>query len=102
MKCPECQKENKISSMWLQDEMYGTLNEEGELEVEISKKYWDEEGVFHTHDPNPHKRIYQCSNNHVWSVTTYAKCWDTCFWDPPHTITWDPTQEPARKFYDSN
>jgi hypothetical protein len=98
MKCPECVAQGLRSAVWIKDEEYGTLNESGEREVLISKKYWDEDGIWHCHDINPFIKIYECDNGHIWDISHYAKCMvPNCFWDPPHVTTWDPTQEPKNK-----
>jgi hypothetical protein len=36
--------------------------------------YYDQHGVFHSHDPNRETRGYGCSNGHVWSTSTVRAC----------------------------
>lgn len=36
--------------------------------------YYDEDGVFHKHDPNLMTKYYQCSNGHRMVVKDCAQC----------------------------
>ncbi len=36
--------------------------------------YWDEAGVYHSHDPNWHSTNYRCSAGHTWAVSIRQKC----------------------------
>lgn len=36
--------------------------------------YYDEEGVYHDHDPNWRSRNYTCSKGHDWVDSYQAKC----------------------------
>lgn len=36
--------------------------------------YYDESGVYHSHDPNRHESSYRCSNGHNWAEEVYAAC----------------------------
>jgi hypothetical protein len=39
-----------------------------------SQRYWDEEGVYHCHDPNTTSQRFSCSNGHVWGKSTTYEC----------------------------
>lgn len=36
--------------------------------------YWDEDGVYHNHDPNSTRSIYKCSRGHEFSKTQLNRC----------------------------
>lgn len=40
--------------------------------------FWDEEGRYHSHDPNVRKRTYECSRGHQWTELVGGRCW--CGW----------------------
>ncbi|PWU07235.1 MAG: hypothetical protein C5B43_00645 [Verrucomicrobia bacterium] len=65
MKCPECIKEGKKS----------TLNIGG-MSVTAAgyRNYYDEDGDYHHHDPNKHKTYYSCSNGHIFYKEYYTPC----------------------------
>lgn len=44
----------------------------------MGESYYDEQGVFHDHDPNESVSSYSCSNGHHWRVRRYSKC--ACGW----------------------
>lgn len=44
-----------------------------------SQEYWDEDGRYHSHDPNRHTTRWFCSNGHVWAVNSYPVC-PSCGW----------------------
>jgi len=63
--CPECQKENKKSSVSIG----------GSITTEMCvHRYFDENGNYHYHDPNEIKTTYSCSNGHLWVVEHYNYC----------------------------
>lgn len=41
--------------------------------------YYDEEGVYHSHDGNVHTTTYTCSNGHHITVSGIGKC-PSCNW----------------------
>lgn len=36
--------------------------------------YWDEDDVYHQHDPNRVTSYYTCSNNHRWTIKSLEPC----------------------------
>jgi len=65
MKCPECLAAGLKSRV---ESLGGTVTLMGWA------PYWDEEGVYHSHDPNIRKSEYGCSNGHAWSEEYQAEC----------------------------
>lgn len=65
MRCPKCITENRRSTI---------------RQVEVPQthlpadKYYDEEGLAHSHDPNPTVIRYTCSNGHTWTVKSFTSC----------------------------
>ena len=39
------------------------------------KRFYDEEGWYHVHDPNIETTNYYCSNGHEWTEQNQNKCW---------------------------
>jgi len=63
--CPACQREgrkSKVYSMGSARTMLGW------------NTYHDEEGVYHSHDPNEVKTGYRCENGHMFDVIWRAEC----------------------------
>lgn len=65
MKCEKCIEEGKKSTV---------MDRGGMTTCMGTHAYYDEDGVYHFHDPNAHIGNYECSNGHSWSVKTYFKC----------------------------
>ena len=65
MKCPVCVENDQISKVWSIGQMTTLMS---------CHPYYDEDGVYHSHDQNKVARGYLCSNNHRWSVTSVAEC----------------------------
>ena len=65
MKCPQCAingKRSKVFSL-------------GESTTLMSwSRYWDEDGIWHSHDPNQRISGYRCSEGHQWDEKSYAPC----------------------------
>lgn len=65
--------------------------------------YYDEEGVYHSHDGNRASASYQCSNGHRWSQSSYGFCpAPGCDWnnDRQENITWhEDTKEQHVGFF---
>lgn len=36
--------------------------------------YFDEEGIYHNHNPNTRTTTYECSNGHYFNVAGHDKC----------------------------
>ncbi len=66
MKCPQCVREGKTSRLY---------NEQGGTMTCIAfQHYYDEKGLYHTHDPNWTSWFYKCSNGHSVCVSTFSGC----------------------------
>ena len=66
MKCPECVKNNQKSTMSVGASMTTLM---------YSAPFYDEEGRYHSHNPNTTTTEYSCSNGHRWSESVKPKCW---------------------------
>lgn len=69
MKCPECQKEGKKSTVCVRF---------GETTLMYCSPFYDEEGNYHYHDINDTTTFYECSRKHAWSEISTGSCW--CGW----------------------
>lgn len=65
MKCAECVAEGERSTI---TPLGGYTNLLG------WSPFYDEDGVYHSHDPNKHVSMYHCSRGHMWEKVTYAAC----------------------------
>lgn len=63
--CAYCQAEGKTSRVF-PNGGYSTLAN--------SQSYYDEQGRFHSHDPNQHTEGWGCSNGHQWQKKTQRGC----------------------------
>lgn len=73
MKCPECVKEGQKSTVRVRP-MASTLM--------YSNDYYDEDGRWHSHDPNWFSRSYRCSRGHEWGTSIRGTCpVDGCDWN---------------------
>lgn len=66
MKCPECVKNNQKSIMSVGTSMTTLM---------YSAPFYDEEGRYHSHNPNTTTTEYSCSNGHRWRESVKPKCW---------------------------
>ena len=66
MKCPVCSREGLRSTVY--GSQFSTTTDMG------WQPYWDEDGVFHDHNPNGHGRSFTCSRRHSWSVGSVEAC----------------------------
>jgi len=77
MKCPECVSEGKKSIVYPGSSSTTLMG---------FQRYYDEDGVFHEHDPNDIQSHYSCGNGHQWTTHTQNKC-PNCDWsekiEPP-------------------
>lgn len=64
MKCPTCIAEGKRSQVELVTMVPFTQTIASPSNV---RKFWDEDGRKHVHDPTEREELYQCSNSHRWS-----------------------------------
>lgn len=71
MKCPKCEENNQTSRVYVSGG--GGVTLAGYL------PFYDEEGKYHSHDPNIINSIYTCANGHSFEVKRHNKCW--CGWN---------------------
>lgn len=70
MKCPECEKEGKVSKVYPR----------GGITTDLAcSPFYDDEGVYHYHDCNVVRWSYSCSNGHRWTHNQKNKC-QSCDW----------------------
>ena len=73
MKCPECDEAGDRSVVYVG----------GGISTEVaSQPFYDEDGVYHNHDPNWHRTEYHCSKGHWWTMSRKGGCCDD---DPVET-----------------
>lgn len=65
MKCAQCIAEGKTSRI---------MPHGGSSTLMGFSPYYDEEGAYHSHDPNAITGSYSCSNGHEWSESSYRAC----------------------------
>lgn len=66
MKCPRCETAGEASRVFAPMVSMSTLM--------AHQAYWDEAGVYHSHDPNWDTSEYSCSNRHRWVVSRLYGC----------------------------
>lgn len=66
MKCPVCEGEGQTSKVY--PDGFGSTT------AMLGETYWDEEGVWHSHDPNTSSEGYSCSRGHIWTVVQQQAC----------------------------
>lgn len=69
MKCPECIKQGLRSRV--KPDLTPKIRHAVYI---IVKTYWDEDGVYHSHDPEITTTHYLCSNGHEFSKTRQNPC----------------------------
>ena len=69
MKCPECVKEGKKSTVAVGMSMTTCM---------YFEPFYDEEGKYHNHDGNRTSTEMRCSNGHSWVHGSTGSCW--CGW----------------------
>lgn len=65
MRCPECVEQG------LRSRVYG--GNDGVTLLGFNP-YYDEDGNYHSHDPNKYSTSYHCSNGHRWQVSRVSLC----------------------------
>ncbi len=65
MKCPECMKEGKKSCVMIS---YSSTTDMG------WQPYYDEDGEFHSHNPNWKGRTLSCARGHTWHESYRDQC----------------------------
>jgi hypothetical protein len=74
MKCPKCVAlgiKSKVAPLGA----YSTL-------MNLSHRFYDEEGVYHDHTPSQRMEQYRCSNGHEWNVHGRNSCPEKDWEDP--------------------
>jgi hypothetical protein len=66
MKCLECVKNNQTSRVSVGGSTTTLMG---------FTPFYDEDGRYHSHDPNTKTTYYSCSNGHSWTETSKSKCW---------------------------
>lgn len=66
MICTKCRDEGKTSKVYSEGGTSTLLGGGG--------PYWDEEGVYHNHDPNTRTIGFHCSNGHTWVTKSKPSC----------------------------
>lgn len=65
MKCPEC----------VEAGLRSTVRDQGGMVTLVGyHPYYDEDGLYHSHDPNTRTTIFVCSNKHSWIVKSKSPC----------------------------
>lgn len=54
--------------------------------------YYDEDGMYHIHDPNWRSNRYTCSNGHEWHISRRYKCLNCDFGKYDIVINWTDEQ----------
>ncbi len=70
MKCPECVKQDKKSQVYPGISTTTCMG---------WQTYYDEDGMFHSHDPNWTTTGYACSEGHEWTESKQHPC-PNCLW----------------------
>jgi hypothetical protein len=68
--CPVCQQKGLKSKVFVGG---------ARITAMCAEAFYDEEGIYHCHDPNIMTRDYRCSNGHVWQVKGHGNC--PCGWN---------------------
>jgi hypothetical protein len=65
MKCPLCVEQGLRSTV---RSLGATVTLLGH------RPWWDEDGVYHSHDPNRHTMEFCCSKEHIWRSVSHLPC----------------------------
>ena len=65
MICPECKAQGLRSTVH---------SGGGSITLMGFSPYWDEDGVYHSHDPNQVSVSYHCSGGHSWGESKLRAC----------------------------
>lgn len=63
--CPQCKKLKQKSKVYLIGSTKTLLG---------WSPYWDEEGRYHSHDPNKVRTGYNCNRGHTWEIEELEPC----------------------------
>jgi hypothetical protein len=76
MKCPECQAEGERSTVHAGAGFSTCMGYD---------RFWDEDGAYHSHDPNITTTSYRCSRGHSWPEEQFGRCpAEGCDWGSEH------------------
>lgn len=89
MQCPQCIEEGKRSTIVLGG---------GSRTLLGWTPYYDEDGNYHSHDPNRTSSSGQCSNGHRLHIRSGARC-PSCEYGSKVEITVDKTPPPEPRVY---
>lgn len=64
--CPECHEKHEKSKVYNMGSTSTLIGGGGE--------YWDEEGEYHSHNPNTITTSYRCSKGHKWQIEKRREC----------------------------
>lgn len=88
MKCPRCVGEGKRSQVYAGG---------GFSTLVACQPFYDEDGIYHSHDLNTQTWNYSCSNGHRWTVSGTSKCPNCNFGGERTTKFWDePVESPLK------
>ena len=65
MKCPECEQVSLQSKVYVRNGAVTCLG---------WQPFYDENGTYHSHNPNRHTVSYQCSEGHNWAESHLSRC----------------------------
>ena len=94
MKCPACVEEGKVSR-WYPPEWWSSTS------MGFST-YYDEEGRYHSHDPNSSWSSASCSNGHRFFVQQGNRCSNCDYGDASKLTLYGPDGKTAAAEYQSN
>jgi len=64
--CVECKKLGEKSSIY--------ANGSSSTLMSGGPPYWDEDGIYHSHDPNTITSAYSCSKGHAFTIKSRSSC----------------------------
>lgn len=89
MKCGKCVEAGLKSTLF--DEGPGATT------LMLSSSFWDEEGVYHQHNPNIASTYYRCSNGHRFSISRKRGCGaEGCDYGGKEKVIWQADNGPER------
>ena len=83
MKCPQCEVAGERSRVYPAGEVVAMGMG--------ANDYYDEDGIYHHHDPNSTNKTYSCSKGHRWGWQYWQRCPADCGYNADKT---NPTPLP--------
>jgi hypothetical protein len=65
MICEKCKEQGKTSTIFITGSLQRPFPHQA---------HYNEEGVYHDHDPNKYPQGFECSNNHIWVTENPLPC----------------------------